>query len=546
MGSFKSRLEAICPTNPTATNNCALDVICVIYESILRFLSLAYDSLVSGWIDLIDNKTLVENSNNLHQELMIVFKEVASPFVPYQQQFAALEGRYLTATTQLPISEINATVGEVHIDSLPSIIEQLKRVSIQVFSFAEGSISRFEVLSAGYAPQAGLKVVDKVISMYTRELATAIQTVSGHMENTNQFEFDDSTILGALGSLLIAGNFVRRLTKLEEETRERLSVLISGMLQYTSRVKEVEKSYLLQDSLTAFEIDLMLAKSALCDEQNAAPAVLQRIVGSDLGSLYPEAVNASKELVDACVRFVFDMLSALPRHNLKNMASRSAWSEGATSNFASYGALPQQYVTDIGEHMLALVQTLEPFASETSSIDVTRDIMQDIRYVAIPPWKDLLLVTGSVGDNNLLEALMDSKKVGDILGISLVDEGASDEEDGDSEDVDKDVTHFCNKWLDVVGLAVTGRFLEQIMRIPKLSRRGCEQLNADLNYLVNVFSALGLNDHPHPLLAHIAELLTVDEEALNESIMTRDKGSQIEAAIQSIEDRLAAMKGASY
>ena len=74
-----------------------------------------------------------------------------------------------------------------------------------------------------------------------------------------------------------------------------------------------------------------------------------------------------------------------------------------------------------------------------------------------------------------------------------------DVEDEDNDEESKAITNFCNAWLDVVGLAVTGRLMERLLRIPTLTAKGCEHLQADLNYLVNVFSALGVAGHPHRL-----------------------------------------------
>ena len=113
------------------------------------------------------------------------------------------------------------------------------------------------------------------------------------------------------------------------------------------------------------------------------------------------------------------------------------------------------------------------------------------------------------------------------------------------DDANRAVTVFCNSWLDVVGLAVAGRLLERILRIPSLTPKGCEHLNADLNYLVNVFSALGVSGHPHPLLGHIAELAILDRDALTQTIAGRNRSDPVELALASIEERLAAIRGVS-
>jgi hypothetical protein len=135
---------------------------------------------------------------------------------------------------------------------------------------------------------------------------------------------------------------------------------------------------------------------------------------------------------------------------------------------------------------------------------------------------------------------MDGKDIrGRVLGGVAVEE----EEDIEGEDsAAKASTEFCNAWLDVVGLAVTGRLLERIMRIPSLTLKGCEHLNADLNYLVNVFSALGVADHPHPLVSHLAELAILDGDMLAQRISGLDRSDRVDDSLAAVEERLAAIR----
>ena len=124
-----------------------------------------------------------------------------------------------------------------------------------------------------------------------------------------------------------------------------------------------------------------------------------------------------------------------------------------------------------------------------------------------------------------------------------------EEEDDEEEDPDnKASTAFCNQWLDVVGLAVAGRLLERTMRIPRLGRKGAEHLAADLNYIRNVFTALGVAGHPHPLLGYMAKLVTMDEESLQFKIHSRQGEKAPSDALEVIkraEIRIAYVRGIS-
>ena len=89
--------------------------------------------------------------------------------------------------------------------------------------------------------------------------------------------------------------------------------------------------------------------------------------------------------------------------------------------------------------------------------------------------------------------------------------------------------------------------MERVLRIHHLSRGGCERLAVDLGYLINVFSALGVSGHPHPLLGHFAELARMGEDELKERVaLSRETGeSAVVGAVRAAELRIALIRGIS-
>jgi hypothetical protein len=262
--------------------------------------------------------------------------------------------------------------------------------------------------------------------------------------------------------------------------------------------------------------------------------------------LYPEAEDAIKRLANSCHTFVFDICSAVPRKHLGGMSEMAAWKEGAAvDSLDSYGTLPQQYVTDVGEHMLALVQAFEPFAADPATLALANEVMEGVRDVAFQPWSEFVAASGAIGSESTISVLMNGKDIATLVlnSVALSEEDAQLDE-GVGED-EKASAAFCNAWLDVVGLAVTGRLLERVMRIPQLTRKGCEHLAADLNYLINVFSALGVAGHPHPLVSHLAELAILSDDDLSAHILRRDRSNSVEGALRAVEARIALLRGVS-
>merc|ERR1712194_534537 len=141
--------------------------------------------------------------------------------------------------------------------------------------------------------------------------------------------------------------------------------------------------------------------------------------------------------------------------------------------------------------------------------------------------------------------LMNGKYISDLVlsNAALGEEDAALEEGATEDEIAS--AAFCNAWLDVIGLAVTGRLLEKIMRIPQLTSKGCEHLTADLNYLVNVFSALGVAGHPHPLVTHMGTLATLSDIDLKAQIGPRHGTSDVENALKGVDTRIALIRGIS-
>lgn len=539
----------------------------------------------------------------IYRKMTAIFLQVTQPFRTYQEQLPQLEAKYSGRVMEQVGAEmqriVNASTsaagavaagggfggdygdGEEGGDRLQQAVEQLKSHAGTVFSVAQGAVARFELLSGGYGATPALKTVDEIVASHASRLSNAVPALQQHLGDGSSAtsSFDESHVFSALQVLHIAGSFQMEVKSLEEKTRERLGVLGDRVASFLTREEELKQAeggrgigssvatthattstaFVLPEGLSTVEIDSIVTRS-VCgsllggdEEVAASTAALQRLAAApDVGAaaalcLFPNSDRAMKQLAHSCHLFVFDVCSAVPRHHLKGMSSLSTWKEQATADaFASYGTLPQPYITHVGEHMLALVQALEPFASDASALAVANQVMDGVRDVALAPWRDLVTAATLTSDidDGVVRSLMDGKQLADLVVSSAVmedEEGEELEEDADEQE--RAITAFCNSWLDVVGLAVTGRLLERIMRIPSLTQKGCEHLNADLTYLVNVFSALGVSGHPHPLLGHVAELAVLDGDALSDRIASRNLTHPLDAALAAMEERLAAIRG---
>ena len=551
-------------------NKGSFESLCTIYESTLRFLSLAYELVAGAFLDVSESSSSKQDDNGmgLYEELLQVMVQVAAPFSNYQERFGALELKHSSVVTQPVAKDIHQAVNQVSVspslESVQDATDRLKDLAPYIFPMAQGSLDRFELLTGGYLANNAISTVDKIVSGHVGELAIAIRTLStGVTADPSRLAdgFDEQHVLCSMEVLKLAGTFHQDLQAFESKSRERFGMLSQRMMDQSKREQELQEAkttskaknaFILPDSMSVVNIDSMLTKK-ICtgrddmDDATVALSVLQRLALSpDEGGtspLYPESFASFQRLVHSCHSFVFDVCSAVPRLHLDSMSDMACWKSVASDDMNSYGTLPQHYITQVGEHMLALVQALEPFASDPEALELANYVMEGLRDVALQVWTEFAGAAGIMGSDPVVGSLMDSMSVADYVlnNAALAEEDA--ELDGDASAAEKASAEFCNKWLDVVGLAVTGRLLERIMRIPQLTPKGCEHLAADLNYLVNVFSALGVAGHPHPLVSHLAEISALSDDDLKMQITGRSKDDPVAAAMRSVEARMALLRG---
>lgn len=546
------------------------EAIAAAYESTIQFLSLAYDQM-EAWNGSSSNEESKDSKNNNPSQLTpasdpanealqtihSAFLLIASPFLPYQRHLAEAERDPMGEAASMVAKDVRGVV------NFEDAAERLGDLAPFMFPLAEAAIHRFELLNSGYNAPATLTSIDKLISNHAAELAIAMGTLSTNASNASGPEFDERHVNCALEILRIAGMFKRNLRSFEFTVRDRLRMLSKEIMMDTALLEGVNGE--IPDELAPVRIRAMLAKEA-CDPSPAyiddgtgvkcptSVVQLRRLAGpankNESPPLFPKALDSTCRLAKSCLSLVFEVCSAIPERQLRGISALPVWKqEGGGSgidgdNEESYGILPQSFITHVGEHMLALVQALEPFASDTDALGLANEVMAGVMEVAVQPWKEFVAAAGCsfTGDEkSQLEILMRGKDLTKYFleeedDDALEDNAGDPDEEEEEEDADaKASAAFCNQWLDVVGLAVTGRLLERAMRIPRLGRKGAEHLSTDLNYIMNVFTALGVAGHPHPLLGYVAQLVTLDEESLRSKILRRRGDTEVSEALEVIK-----------
>eukprot|EP00534_Pseudo-nitzschia_fraudulenta_P008429 CAMPEP_0201148806 /NCGR_PEP_ID=MMETSP0851-20130426/10216_1 /ASSEMBLY_ACC=CAM_ASM_000631 /TAXON_ID=183588 /ORGANISM="Pseudo-nitzschia fraudulenta, Strain WWA7" /LENGTH=997 /DNA_ID=CAMNT_0047425067 /DNA_START=33 /DNA_END=3026 /DNA_ORIENTATION=+ len=540
-------------------------------------------------------------------QLASPFALYAQRFADLEEKHSHVAAGMVSKDIQQTVVSVSSS-SSMNLQALQDAMGRLNDLASFIFPIVDGSLDRFELLNGGYRVRDALGSVDTILSDHLGELVIAVRSLSAAMTaDAHQLvlDFDEQHVLCAMEVLKMAGNFRRDLRNFEGGTRARMKSLSERMEDYLAREASFDAivetpssaaaaastsgksskksssmppshSFSMPDALSVVEIDSYLTRVFCGDGGNGnsstegtittgtdterdgedihpSLATLQTIGSGtsprDESSIYSQTEVAIQNLATSCHSFVFDVCSAVPSKHLNDLSDMPAWRENASASgdLDSYGTLPQQYITQVGEHMLSLVQAFEPFASDSAALSLVNEAMDGVRDVALQPWSDFVAAAGFVGSETVVVALMDgSEEIGSLLlsNAALSEEDAALEDGATEEEIAS--AAFCNAWLDVIGLAVTGKLLEKTMRIPQLTTKGCEHLAADLGYLVNVFSALGVAGHPHPLVSHLGTLSTLSDADLEAHVRSRDtKASEAESALRAVEARIALRRGIS-
>jgi len=130
----------------------------------------------------------------------------------------------------------------------------------------------------------------------------------------------------------------------------------------------------------------------------------------------------------------------------------------------SFGSQPSEYMTHVGEHLLSLVQQLEPYLHAEQEKE--REAASAAAFGSD---------SGGGSSSSTATAAVDLKRSSSAV--------AGQEED----------TMY---WLTLVGHGVVKFALERVTQIPKLSDKGAAQLVTDLEYLAAVLKAIAVPPPP--------------------------------------------------
>jgi len=184
-----------------------------------------------------------------------------------------------------------------------------------------------------------------------------------------------------------------------------------------------------------------------------------------------------------------------------------------------YSKIPQNYTTLVGEHVLARVQHVDELVgSDQQLLDGVGDLVGGVDKIGLQRWSKLVSGLGVLVEESGGEECVENMMMGENGFLAICGGGGEEEEEKEKEkenekekeeeeeEHDNKASTFSKNFMTGVGCGLVGLVLQQVCAIKKLTDSGRNHLIADLSYLCNVLTVLGLKKNLG-LVQHVVGLL---------------------------------------
>ena len=520
--------------------------------------------------------------SNLANALLAIYRG----FIIYLESYGDEEGKFLEKQILQSIDDINfdgvasaLEDDEKFISPDPADIfsaygERLVSVADTIAKPSISSMKRSVHLMGGLRVKQAMKSIASSLALFTKQLIKKVEDlrlacgfpnnnddgvakssdedkdkdpnhiVESWARKIEMYEMGDRSLVPCtLRALQATGRLSRRLNEINDAAQELLIELSSQLFRDQSIDKIISSSLKNNSSVGAG-----FASYLLTNDPNAFSEMRRFIASSSSHTTIAQNIFASinsplLRLKSSAGSLLFDLCTSIPDKVIADLANEDVWASGDKAiSVIEENLLPQPSITQVGEHMLSLVQELETFASTDALPDLL--VLSDEAYSiasASRGWmklKQLLNLKDNDGVEQIckrstcISAISSAEKsFGSSSSISH-DDYTDTVEGGDDEAVVK----FVNEWLGAISDAIIGSVLVQICQIAVLSPTGCAQLLTDIGYLENVVSAMGLKHHP--ILNHIKYLLKREPSSLVACMDMMPTRNTVGVALKGIDIRI--------
>ncbi|XP_066496653.1 conserved oligomeric Golgi complex subunit 7 [Tiliqua scincoides] len=418
---------------------------------------------------------------------------VYGPYKSFQLQYGALEEEHLL----VQMSAVPLEHGEV-IDC----VQELSHSVNKLFGLALEAVDNCLKLTDGLAVSGLLKALRALFDKYVSDFSNALQSIrkKGRLDDIpsdSLFQEDWTSFQNAIRIIATCGELLRQYGDFEQQLANRilstagkylldsyspcsLSGLQESGADRPSPVKNPwqEYNYLQQESPADYAA--LLETLYTLKEKGTSH------------SLLPAPRAALARLNQLAHQLAFDSVFLRIKQQLLLVAKMEGWStsgtgELLTDDLPNFSLTPLEYISNIGQYIMSLPLHLEPFVTQE---DTALELALHAGKLPFPP------------------------EQGDEL---------------------PELDNMADYWLGSLARATMQTYCEVILQIPELTPHSTKQLATDIDYLVNVMDALGLQ--PSKALQSTVTLLKAKPE---------DYKQAARAAPRRLASSIATMRGLDY
>ncbi|PNI23193.1 COG7 isoform 2, partial [Pan troglodytes] len=358
-------------------------------------------------------------------------------------------------------------------------VQELSHSVNKLFGLASAAVDRCVRFTNGLGTCGLLSALKSLFAKYVSDFTSTLQSIRkkcklDHIPPNSLFQEDWTAFQNSIRIIATCGELLRHCGDFEQQLANRILSTAGKYLSDSCSPR----------SLAGFQ------ESILTDKKNSAKnpwqeynylqkdnpaeyASLMEILytlkekGSSNHNLLAAPRAALTRLNQQAHQLAFDSVFLRIKQQLLLISKMDSWNtagigETLTDELPAFSLTPLEYISNIGQYIMSLPLNLEPFVTQEDS---ALELALHAGKLPFPP------------------------EQGDEL---------------------PELDNMADNWLGSIARATMQTYCDAILQIPELSPHSAKQLATDIDYLINVMDALGLQ--PSRTLQHIVTLLKTRPE----------------------------------
>ncbi|KAF5914203.1 hypothetical protein HPG69_005052 [Diceros bicornis minor] len=443
-------------------------------------------------------------------KVMELVDAVYGLYKPYQLKYGDMEEKNLL----IQISAVPLEHGEV-IDC----VQELSHSVNKLFGLASAAVDRCVRFTNGLGTCGLLTALKSLFTKYVSDFTSTLHSVRKKCKledvpPNSLFQEDWTAFQNSVRIIATCGELLRQCGDFEQQLANRI---------LSTAGKYLSDSYSPR-SLTGFQDSILTDKKSsaknpwqeynyLQKDNPAEYASLMEILytlkekGSSNHNLLSASRAALTRLNQQAHQLAFDSVFLRIKQQLLLVSKMDSWNtagigETLTDDLPTFSLTPLEYISNIGQYIMSLPLNLEPFVTQEDS---ALELALHAGKLPFPPEQGERAASKDTWPHNV--TLSESELVTKEDWGSLI---APSEELLQYRDELPELDNMADNWLGSIARATMQTYCDVILQIPELTPHSTKQLATDIDYLINVMDALGLQ--PSRTLQNIVTLLKTKPE----------------------------------